>query len=136
MADVTVTAANVKKLSGTSQTNITGAAFTAGQTLYIDANQLAQLADGDLSATTALAVGMALCNAALGQPVTWAGAGSVVTVGGTVAAGVLYIQSANAGGFTADAPATGVKTLLVGIGNNATDVTLLFVTSSNQAAHA
>jgi hypothetical protein len=136
MADVTVTPANVKKLSGTSQTNIAGVAITAGQTLYIDTSQLAQLADGDLSAVTALTVGMALCNAAANQPVTWAGAGCVVTVGGTVAAGVPYIQSANAGGFTADAPATGVRTLVVGIGNNATDVTLLFVTSSNQAVHA
>lgn len=137
MADLSITSANVKKVSGTAQTNVAGVAITAGQTIYIDTSQLAQLANGVTSAVTALATGIALNSAAIGQPASWLSAGGDITIGATVAAGVPYFLSLNNGGICpfADVGAAN-KTMLVGIGKNATDLTVLMVTSSNQAAHA
>ncbi len=137
MADISITAANVVKVSGTAQTNIAGAAITAGQTIYIDTNQKAQLANAVTSATTALATGIALCNAALNQPVSWLAAGGDITIGGTVVAGVPYFLSLNNGGICPFADVgTGNRTMLVGIAKNTTDISVLMVTSSNQAVHA
>lgn len=99
------------------QTGIAGAAITAGETLYINANVTPQtllLADADASATTAQLVGIALCNAAIGQPVTYLTNGPI-TIGATVVVGAIYILSATAGAICPVADlASGMYPVIIG----------------------
>lgn len=96
MADLTITAANVKHISGPKGVGIAGAAITAGDAIYLDS------ADGKLKpcVVTALAssqcVGVALNDAAADQPVDYAAPGAVVDLG-TGTAGTIYVTSASGG---------------------------------------
>ncbi|HXD88524.1 MAG TPA: hypothetical protein VN641_18690 [Urbifossiella sp.] len=100
MADVTITAANVQTSSAQTKSGIAGVAITAGQSLYqsaADSNKL-HLAKADTSIDAAC-VGVALNNAAAGQPVFYQAQG-LITIGGTVVIGTPYVVSgANAGGI-------------------------------------
>jgi len=100
MADITITAANVKK-SATSltETGIAGATVTAGQTLYLAASGKLLLADAD-SATAEVRVvkGIALHAALLDQPLQYT-TGGKMAIGATVAAGTPYFASPIAGGI-------------------------------------
>ncbi len=61
MADLTVTAASVLKYSdAVVKYGVCGAAITQGQSVYIDASNLWQLADANLSAAAAATGGVAL----------------------------------------------------------------------------
>jgi hypothetical protein len=108
LADVSITAANVAKGTGAqTATGIAAATITAGQTLYRDTSTYRlNLADANASATTATVEGIALHNAVAGQPITYQGKGEM-TIGGTLVAGKVYVQSANAGGI---APAADLDT--------------------------
>ena len=70
MADISVTAASVVAASGDQKTLNAGEAITAGQVVYIKADGLFWLADANASALTAAHYGVAINNAAAGQPVT------------------------------------------------------------------
>lgn len=137
MADLSVTAANVAPISGTSfdtvpGEGIAGVAITAGQTLYIDtanANVL-KLADANSSALTATVAGIALHGAAAGQPIKYAKPGGEYTAGATLTVGTPYFQSATAGGICPAADlATGHYTTLIGIAKSASVMRVFLATA-------
>jgi len=101
MADITITAANVKK-SATSlvETGIAGATVTAGQTLYLAAaSGKLLLADADnATAEVRVVKGIALHAALLDQPLQYT-TGGKMAIGATVAAGTPYFASPIAGGI-------------------------------------
>jgi hypothetical protein len=96
MANLVQTAANVQPSATTviDRSYNAGVAIVAGNLLYYDAaaNNL-KLADANLSSTTSTLYGMALNNAAVGQPVAVAQSG-VVNVGATTVKGNVLIVSA------------------------------------------
>src|SRR5450432_980608 len=102
MADVTVTAASVAPITGTTNNTLisqgtAGATITQGVPLYADptaANQLKPTANA--AANTAQVVGIALNAASVGQPVTYA-IGGDLTFGYGLTKGIVYVVSTNAG---------------------------------------
>lgn len=98
MVDVVVTAANVARVSGSVRNADAGVAITAGDVLYIDSNGVAQLAQHDLTDVEAAAAGIALNDAAVGQPVTYQVAG-VIDLGAVLTAGEVYVVGAGDGGI-------------------------------------
>jgi hypothetical protein len=101
VTDIAITAANVAAGAGATidRTHNAGVAVTAGQVLALDTDNTYKLAD-DNSATASLRVpaGIALNNAAAGQPVGIVTVGPI-TVGGTLVANTAYYLSANGGGI-------------------------------------
>lgn len=100
MADLSITAANVLKDNGAETEHGTaGAAVSAGQTVYRDANGKYQLADSN-SATVAARTprGITLHAAAANQPLAIHKEGPI-TIGATLTAGVAYYQSDTPGGI-------------------------------------
>ena len=121
MADLAVTAANVQSGAGAriDTKRRAGAAITAGQWVYQDGSQY-KLAD-DNSATAAARVpkGVALNNAANGQPIA-VQTGGEVTIGAALTAGVGYYLSDTPGGMCPVADlATGEYPCVVGIAKSA-----------------
>jgi hypothetical protein len=127
MADLVITAANVVPGTNATKTQgIAGAAITAGQVVYLDsATNTFKLADCN-SGTAAARVpfGVALDNAASGQPITVQTSGPV-TIGAAVTGGVGYYLSANPGGVcpVADMVA-GCFPSFLGFAINATQINL------------
>lgn len=100
MADLAPVAASVLQSVGSPKIGIAGATITAGLTLYKDATDSKKLkaADANASVDTAACVGVAMNNAAPGQPVCYCGeAGDEITLGVTVVKGTRYVLSATAG---------------------------------------
>ncbi|MGE0214003.1 MAG: hypothetical protein AB7S41_20120 [Parvibaculaceae bacterium] len=108
MADISITAANVKLVSGPSEQLKAGAAVTAGQIAYRDsATKTAKLADNDSATAEVRAVfGMALHAAAVDQPIALAKSGAVVDLGAVLTAGVDYYLSGTAGAICPRADVT------------------------------
>jgi hypothetical protein len=103
MATITITKGNVIPSSvGTRNSGIAGEALEAGQFLYLKASDNRWY---KADCTTAEKAGnnsaqnlrMALADAAVGQPISFADPGSLVNVGTVLAAGIWYILSATAG---------------------------------------
>ena len=114
MADITVTPADVAKVDGSQQTKLTGVAITAGESVYVDVNGVLQLA-ADTSAIVAAAAGIALCDAAAGQPCTYQVSGNL-DVGATLAIGEVYCVGAAAGGIAPCAdPGSGDFVTVLGV---------------------
>lgn len=128
MADLIITAASVAPGTGAITEKLTaGAAITAGQTVYKDASDSnkAKLFDAD-SATAAARVyyGVAVCNAASGQPVVIQTAGPI-TIGATVAVGVAYYASDTPGGICPFSDLeSGDYPTIIGIGISTTQIKL------------
>jgi hypothetical protein len=119
MADIAITAANVAASASANKiTGVAGAAITAGQPVYLDAaTGTYKLTDANLSAAAAAEAGIALDNAAIGQPLTIARSDPSFTLGGTVAAGAVVVLSATPGGIAPVADlASGWYTTVLGIG--------------------
>lgn len=100
MAEATITPAAVLMVTVTApatQTRdvISGATVVAGQVVYLDANNLAKLAQSDGTALEATVAGVALHGAATGQPLKIAIAGDVTLDGLT--AKKFYFASSTAG---------------------------------------
>lgn len=109
MADLTVTAANVRGLANlqNQKMGVAGVAIAAGQVVYYDpTSDRFYLGDADAGAS-AKAAGIALCSCAAGQPFVYQYAGDVYL--GAGAAGVTYCVSATAGGIAPDADITSGK---------------------------
>jgi hypothetical protein len=107
MADLTVTAASVLWTSGTKLSGIAGAAVTAGQGVYLDSTtSTLKLAQADGTAAESAAVGIALHAAGTGQPLVYAGPGSIINIGATTTKAVTYMVSATAGGVAPQADLT------------------------------
>lgn len=98
MADYVITAGNVDPVEETGIVQLIAAvSITAGQPLYNNGGQ-ADLADASAQASAAC-IGVALNNAAAGQPVSYAKAGKNVLYGAIFTAGALVVVSATAGGL-------------------------------------
>lgn len=97
MADLSITAANVKKgTTGEIKRATAGATITAGQVLYKDTSDSNKfkLADVTTSSATATVAGVALNNAAASQPVNYVDAGTL-DLGATLTVGSTYVLSAS-----------------------------------------
>lgn len=121
MADITVTAANVAKVSGaTTETGTAGATITAGKSVYkrnSDSKWLLAQCDGTDEEAGSAGVGIALNGCSDGQPITVLTAGDI-TIGATVVAGTCYFVSATAGGICPHADlVTGNRARFLGIGS-------------------
>lgn len=108
MADLSITATNVVVDTAIAYTmdkeKFAGVALTAGQIVYKDAAaaDVLKLADANGTAAVAAAYGVALVNAAIGQPCPVLRKG-VITVGATIVVGTRYVLSATAGGVCPEA---------------------------------
>ena len=126
MADLTITAANVRSAAGSVvERGTAGATITAGQTVYLDATtDTYKLADSNGAAALRAPRGIALNSASANQPLTIHREGSLTT-GATMTAGVAYYQSDTPGGICPVADlASGEYPCLIGI---ATSTTVLSV---------
>ena len=118
MADLSITAANVVFVSGTKNTANAEQTITAGQAVYVNATTSGiRLAQCDGTTAEADCQGIALHGSLSGQPITYAGNGSVLVLGGTTTAKTTtYMVSAGAGGIApqADIVTTGFKITRLG----------------------
>ena len=98
MAAIAQTAANVRHVSGDRGSATAGEALTAGNPIYLDAadSDKAKKTDTDTLAQS-VCVGIALHDAANGQPVLYAKPGSVVNLGATLTVGEIYLPGPTAG---------------------------------------
>ena len=125
MADLIITAANVKPVSGATQQNqqagVAGEAMTAGQPVFLDRvsgspTQGRYLKSDANDTTRATCDGICMTqSAALGQPITVIGSGAIVDIGATLTTGFLYVLSGNVGMIapTADIT-TGWRVIVLG----------------------
>lgn len=101
MADLSITAANVKVKSATTRTKIVqfGETMTAGQATYLkSSDQKYWKADANASAEAAAASGVVLVGAA-GDAYGVIVEGGAMDLGATLTVGVPYIVSTTAGGI-------------------------------------
>lgn len=135
MADIAVTAGNV--VPGTDASfgrGTAGATITAGQWLYLDSTtDTLKLSDTNLSTAASVIVGVAVGGGAAGQKITYQKAG-LITIGGTVASGIIYIASGTPGGFAPSADGSGLTQSIVGVGYSTTQIRInIFNSGSAQA---
>lgn len=108
MADISITAASVKLVSGPTEDIIAGATITAFQAVYREAaSGKAKLSDNDSATAEVRAIrGMALHAALADQPLKIARNGALVDVGAVLTAGVDYYLSGTPGGICPRADVT------------------------------
>jgi hypothetical protein len=108
LADISITASNVKLVSGPTEDLIAGASVTAFQAVYkAAATGKANLSDNDNATAEVRALrGMALHAALADQPLKIAKNGAIVDVGAVLTAGVEYYVSGTAGGICPRADVT------------------------------
>ena len=113
MVDITVTAANVAKADGSTQTKNAGAVITAGDSVYVDSAGVLQLCEKDQTAVESACAGIALCDAAVGQPCVYQVSGNI-DVGATLTIGEVYVVGAGPGGIApvADVAASDFATVV------------------------
>lgn len=137
MADLIVTPANVLAQAGSTKSEgIAGESITAGETIY-KASATGKIMKADASDEAgSKALGVALNNAALNQPVDFVTAGKL-TAGAAVDVGTVYAVSATAGGICPvdDLVAEDYVTIL-GVGVNATTINLTIIPSGVQIPDA
>jgi len=123
MADITVTPASVVAgANAITRDGIAGETITAGQTLYLHSDGKLYKALSD-TALHAAVVGIALNGGAINQPIEYVVSDDDLTIGATVAAGVLYFASNTAGGIAPAADiSTGEFVTFVGIGISTTKI--------------
>jgi hypothetical protein len=118
MADIAVTAANVRNYGASMIHGTLGTTVTAGQVVYQDpADGKYKLADTNgASAPIRTPAGIALNGGGDGQPVAIATGGGLLDLGATLAVGHVYVLSATAGGIAPVADlATGHYTVVLGV---------------------
>jgi hypothetical protein len=128
MADISIAAANVVRGTGAKiETGIAGATITAGQTVYKDTADGDKYKPADADAGTATirtTRGIALNGASNNQPLAIQVEG-LITIGGTVAVGGVYVQSDTAGGIMPAADLeSGDYVTVLGVGVSATQIDL------------
>lgn len=98
MADISITAANVVRVSGETDTKLAGETITAGQPLYTSSSDgKFYKADNNDTAAKAQVTHIALNGGAAGQPIVGAKPDSIVNMGATLTVGETYIVSSNVG---------------------------------------
>lgn len=136
MADLTITATQVlpdTTSAGKTVNGYCGEAITAGAVVYASAGTTYKLADADLSAAAATAIGIALNGGATGQPLIVQTAGSpTIGVGASITDGAVYVLSGTAGKIApvADLAAADYVTL-IGVGNDVDGIDLKIFASGN-----
>lgn len=120
MAAYSQTASNVVPGAGAVLKNGTaGAAITAGMPLYIDANDANELKPAIATSEAAAAVvGIAVCNAASGQPVTYQTSGLINMGANLVAPAIpIFLSAADAGKIVpfADIGLSGAYCTILGV---------------------
>jgi hypothetical protein len=104
MADISITGPVVPDTLAFCVNAFAAVAIAAGKVCYINSSGLAALADSDLSAAGAEAVGVAVNTAGIGEPVTIAKSGTTITQAGTTfTKGIVYFVSNTAGGIAPQA---------------------------------
>lgn len=135
MVDLVVVAANVKPAAGGVVKNgIAGEAITAGQSVFKATDGQIELAEHDLTAADAAAIGIALNDAALDQHITYVITGDV-NMGVILAVGQTYIVGAAAGGIAPEADA-GVGDFVTVLGVATTTSNLKMGILQSGVAHA
>lgn len=131
MADLSITAGNVKWVSGTRPQIVkAGATITRGQALYQAADGEYSPADADAS-STGTATAIALTDGADGSDMLIATVGATINVGATTVAGTPYVASTTAGGIAPYADiTTGDTPSLLFWGSGTANVTLVFATGT------
>jgi hypothetical protein len=130
MADITVTAANVKPgPRAVIAQGIAGATIAAGQAVYLDtAVMKLKLADANGTAAEAAVVGIALNNASTDQPLAYVVEDDDFTPGAAITNGTLYVLSANPGGIAPSADiVAGWRPALLFIGKTGGKATMKIV---------
>ena len=135
MADLVVVAANVQPTSSTQSRRGTAAvAIDAGQSVYIDSSNEIDLCEFDQTSVEAACRGVALNDAAAGQPVEYAVSGEV-DMGAILSTGQTYIVGAGAGGIAPEADAgAGNFVTVVGVAVSSNNLKLGILQSG--VAHA
>lgn len=100
MADLSITAASVVRVNGTTKSDkVFGETCAAGQPVYLkEADSRWWKADNNVDAATAAIGGITLNGGAAGQPAVVLQNGDV-TIGATLAVGGTYVVSSTAGGI-------------------------------------
>lgn len=108
MADISITASNVKLVSGSTGRGIAGATITAAQVLYKEASSSKmKLADNDNATAEVRSIhGVALHASLDDQPIVFAKNGAVIDVGAVLTAGVEYYVSGTPGAICPRADVT------------------------------
>lgn len=116
MADLTITAANVKQGTNANVAYGTaGVSITAGQSIYLDASTGKYVLTDSDGTGTRQADGIALHAAAADQPIALQKGGDI-TIGATLSAGTFYVASDTAGGIMPQADlGVGMDVILLGI---------------------
>jgi hypothetical protein len=139
MADLSITAANVlMSAAGKKSEGIAGEAISAGQPVYKDSSDGNKLKLTDANAAGKRGVvGIALNDAATGQPVHFCISDPALAIGATVSIGYVAILSATPGGIApvADA-ASGMEVVILGVGVSTTAIRCNFNQGSVLAAGA
>lgn len=129
MADISITVANVKLVSGSTEDGVAGATLTAGAIGYKEASSgKIKLADNDSATAEIRAIyGMALHGSLADQPVRLAKNGAVVDLGAVLTAGVDYYLSGTPGAICPRADVTtGDDPIRVGIAETTSHLKLDF----------
>lgn len=130
MADLAVTAANVLASSSATILNQyrAGATITRGQAVYLGSASTWLLLDRDAAATgneLATTKGIALVDAASGQPMEVCIRDTDFTPGATLTNGITIYSSDTAGGITsADIPTTGDYPTVLGVAKSTSKMNL------------
>lgn len=97
-ADLSITdTTTVPSTAAVLETKVAGEAIKAGQPVYQKASDhKIYLAENHATTAEATAIGLAACNAATGQPVTYQKSGDM-TIGATLVSGTSYVVSVNKG---------------------------------------
>ena len=135
MADLSITAANVVSGSGATITKgVAGTSITAGQALQVNGSGNLVLAKADTLAD-ATCVGIALNNAASGQPVLYQSAGNI-NIGATLSVGTLYVVSGATAGNIAPISdmSTGNYETVLGYASTTSNLVMSIIQTS--VAHA
>jgi len=135
MVDIVVTAASVQPAAGSvSKRGIAGEALTAGMGVFKAVDGDIEAAENDLTAADAAGIGIALNDAALGQPIEYVITGDVI-FNAVLAAGQVYIVGAAPGGIAPEADAVaGEFVTVLGVGTSTTNLKLGILQSG--VAHA
>lgn len=136
MADLVITAANVKPSTGAKYKDaIAGVGLSAGDAIIIDANGLIQKADANTAnASDAQVKGVMLNSPAAGQVGTYQYAGLII-IGAAVLKGFSYILSVNAGKICPIADyASGSFMTMIGPGASTTELDLSWLRASGYKA--
>ena len=135
MATLTVTAADVRVKTGASVTKLTaGESITPGQVVYKKASDSkAYLADANVDAATAAAVGIAFSYADADELVHYVTAGDM-DIGATTVKGQTYHVSATAGGIEDTVASSSFNTIVAYGKDTAGTITVALTVSGQQVA--